>query len=233
MTSTPTFAATAALFGHPVRAAILSVLLDGRALPAGELAYAGGVNPATASSHLGKLLDGGILAVEVEGRHRYYRLAGPHIAEAIESLLAVTPIGTLRRKAPSREARRLQRARRCYDHLAGRLGVAVTAALVDRGIIVPVANKQYEISPTGAEWFAELGIDIGSLRHSSRGLARQCLDWTEREHHLAGPLGVALLGLMCEKGWVSCSKRDRALQLTPSGQIALSEHMGIEIATLR
>src|SRR5699024_3681785 len=134
-------AATASLIADPTRMLMLSALLDGRALPAGELAYAAGISPQTTSAHLNKLLAGGFLSLEKEGRHRYYRLAGSHIAEAIEQLAAIHPPGPPRRKALSPEARDLRFARCCYNHLAGRLGVSITRQLCDRGLIVAAPNK--------------------------------------------------------------------------------------------
>ena len=169
----PNIAAAAHLIADPARASILIALLDGKARPAGELAYAAGVTPQTASTHLAKLLDGGLLAVETEGRHRYYRLAGGHVAQVIETLATIGPADSVRRRAPSRDARHLQFARSCYDHLAGRLGVAVTQALQDRRVIVPAKEKQFELTPAGRDWLADLGLDTGRLRPTRRGLARQ------------------------------------------------------------
>ncbi len=159
MSDEPNISAVAALIADPARALMLTALLDGRALPAGELAYASGITAQTASSHLAKLLAGGLLAVEQEGRHRYYRLAGAHIAQALEQLAAIRPAGPVRRKALSPEARELRFARCCYDHLAGQLGVAVTRSLIARGFITPAPAKQFEITPAGARWFATLGLD--------------------------------------------------------------------------
>jgi DNA-binding transcriptional ArsR family regulator len=186
------FSITASLIADPARAAMLTALLDGRALPAGELAYASNVTPQTASSHLAKLLVGGLLAVETEGRHRYYRLAGSHVAQALEQLAAIRSREPVRRKALSPRARELRFCRCCYDHLAGQVGVAVAGGLQARGFIVAAADKQFRVTPGGAEWFATVGLDIHTLKPTRRGIARQCLDWTERSHHLAGPLGIGL-----------------------------------------
>jgi len=224
----PNLAAVAALIADPARAAMVMALVDGRARPAGELAYAAGVTAQTASSHLGKLLDGGFLAVETEGRHRYYRLAGPHIAAAIEGLAAVGPAAAPRRRALGREARHLRFARCCYDHLAGRLGVAMTEAMRRRGFIADAPDKRFDVTPEGTLWFARLGLDVAALRPTRRGLARQCLDWTEREHHLAGPLGVQLLARLCALGWLRRSTASRLVELTPRGRLALREELGVE-----
>ena len=228
MTFLPSFAGVASLIADPARAAMLIALLDGRALPAGELAYAAGITAQTASSHLAKLLDGGLLSVETEGRHRYYRLAGAHVAQALEQLAAIRPTEPVRRKALSPEGRELRFARCCYDHLAGQLGVAATRALQEKGFILAAENKRFEVTPSGATWFDGLGLDVSALKPTRRGLARQCLDWTERSHHLAGPLGVAFLERLCAAGWLRRSRSSRAVQLTPRGRLELKERLGVE-----
>ncbi|WP_097461351.1 ArsR/SmtB family transcription factor [Mangrovitalea sediminis] len=215
------------LIADPSRAAMLALLVDGRARPAGELAFVAGVTPQTASSHLAKLLDGGLLLCESEGRHRYYRLAGDHVAQALEHLAAINQMHPVRQKPLSQEARTLQFARRCYDHLAGRLGIAVTRALVEKGYILPAQDKRFEITTLGAEWFGDLGLDICALNPSRRGLARQCLDWTERDHHLAGPIGVQLLTVFCDNGWLRRSKNSRIIHVTPPGWAALARHLDV------
>jgi DNA-binding transcriptional ArsR family regulator len=233
MSHQPNVAAAASLLADPARALMLIALLDGRAMPAGELAYAAGVTAQTASSHLAKLLAGGMLMVETEGRHRYYRLAGPHVAQAIEQLAVIEPAGPVRRKALTAQARELQLARCCYDHLAGRLGVAVARAFEDRGFLVPVADKQYAVTPAGTAWFAAIGLDMAVVKPSRRGLARQCLDWTERTHHLAGPLGVRFMSVLCERGWLRRAPSSRAVTVTPIGRMELKRHLGVEEETLR
>jgi len=228
MSLEPNVAAVAFLIADPARAAMLSALLDGRALPAGELAYASGVTAQTASSHLAKLLEGGFVKVETEGRHRYYRLAGSHVAQALEYLAAIRPTGPVRRVALSAEAKKLRYARRCYDHLAGRLGVAVTQALQERGFIVPAPEKRFDITPNGVAWFASIGLGVTTLRSTRRGLGRQCLDWTERTHHLAGPLGVQFMAVLCESGWLRRSKDSRAVRVTPKGCMEIKRHLGVD-----
>ena len=183
----PNIAPVAALFGEPSRAAILTVLLDGRALPAGELAGVAGINPTAASGHLSKLVTGGLLAVEVDGRHRFYRLANPTVATVIEDLAQLSgrpAIFNLPQLSPS--ARALRQARTCYDHLAGQLAVAIAATLESRGWLVRGEGKRYEIgSEAGRQWFANQGINFQTIKPGRYGLARQCLDWTERRPHLA------------------------------------------------
>src|SRR5262249_19882138 len=233
MRHAPNVSLVAALIADPARAVMLTALLDGRALPAGELAYASGVTAQTASSHLAKLLAGGLVAVETEGRHRYYRLAGAHIAEALEGLAAIPPAGPARRKALSADAKALRFARCCYDHLAGQLGVAVTQALCARGFILAVADKRFDVAPAGRIWFADLGLDVGGSKPTRGGLARQCLDWTERTHHLAGPLGVELMRTLCTNGWVRRADDSRAVETTPKGRVELMHHFGIDEDLLR
>ena len=228
MSNSPGFSATAFLVADPARAAMLTALLDGRALPAGELAYASGVTAQTASSHLGKLLAGGLVAVETEGRHRYYRIAGAHVAQALEQLAAIEPAAPIRRKALSPLGRQLGFCRCCYDHLAGRIGVAITRSLQERSYILPAADKRFDVTPRGIDWFGSIGLDVRAIKPTRRGLARQCLDWTEREHHLAGPLGVRFMGLLCANGWLRRSNSSRAVQVTPRGWAGLKEQLGID-----
>ncbi|WP_298215695.1 helix-turn-helix transcriptional regulator [Acidocella sp.] len=232
MNPQPNVASAASLIADPARAAILMALTDGRARPAGELAYAASVTAQTASSHLGKLLAGGLLTVETEGRHRYYRLAGPHVAQALENLASIGPLEAVRRKPLTRDAQKLQFARCCYDHLAGRVGVGVARGLQERGFIIPVADKQFEVTPAGAEWFGRMGLDVTKIKPTRRGFARQCLDWTERQHHLAGPLGVQFLSLLCAKGWLRRSKTSRAVQVTPQGLRELREQLDVDLAEI-
>ncbi|PMS15033.1 transcriptional regulator [Trinickia dabaoshanensis] len=228
----PNLTSAAFLIADPARSAMLMSLVDGRARPAGELAYAAGVTAQTASSHLAKLLAGGLLTVETEGRHRYYRLAGPHVAHALEILASIGPEQPVRRRPIDAGSERLLFARCCYDHLAGRLGVAVTQALVTRDYLRSEADKRFEVTTAGADWFTRLGLDLASMKPGRRGIARQCLDWTEREHHVAGPLGTRLLGALCEHGWLIRSNASRAVQVTPKGAALLRETLGIDAAAL-
>jgi DNA-binding transcriptional ArsR family regulator/DNA-binding PadR family transcriptional regulator len=221
-------AAPAALIGDPTRAAMLQALQDGRAQPASALAWAAGVTAQAASNHLAKLVDGGLLAVEREGRHRYYRLANTEVAHALEALsVLATPVRSLETPR-SPKARALRDARCCYGHLAGRLGVCVADALVGRGLLTPEDDKLYAVTASGRAWFEDLGVDVSALR-SPRGVARQCLDWTERRHHLAGPLGVKLLERMTALGWLAMEREGRAVRLTADGRHALRERLGVEL----
>lgn len=220
------------LFGDPVRANILAALLDSHALPAGELAYASGVTKQTASSHLSKLLDGGLVTVEKEGRHRYFRLANEDVAEALERLANIQSLRPTKKKPLSRKGRELQLARCCYNHLAGQLGVAVTQSLQRRSYLVPQEEKQFALSSSGTQWFHEIGVNVGELPPSERGFARQCLDWTERQHHLAGPLGVALLDRFSELKWLVRSRTNRRLEITQLGKTKFQEVLEVDVTSL-
>jgi len=221
-------AAPAALIGDPSRAAMLQALLDGRAQPAGALAWAAGLTAQAASNHLARLVEGGLVQVERQGRHRYYRLANAEVGHALEALAVLAaPIRAL--EAPrSPQARALRQGRCCYGHLAGRLGVGLARALEAQGHIRPADDKLYTVSPSGTAWFAALGIEVSALR-AKRGVARQCLDWTERQHHLAGPLGVALCDRMEALGWIVRDRASRAADLTPAGHEALRTRLGLAL----
>lgn len=215
------------LIADPARAAMLIALVDGRALPAGELAYAAGVTAQTASAHLAKLLDGGLLTVEKEGRHRYYRLAGPQVAHALEHLAAVRE--PVRRKPLCRQGQDLRFARRCYDHLAGKLGVAVASGLQARGFMVAKEGKRFSVTHSGSKWFASMGLDVDALNPGRHGIARQCLDWTERRHHLGGPLGVQFMAMLCSRNWLLRSDSSREIRVTAQGKDELERHLGIDL----
>jgi DNA-binding transcriptional ArsR family regulator len=225
----------AALIGDPVRAAILSALCDGRAQPAGALACAARVSPQCASNHLAKLTEGGLLAVETEGRHRYYRLATPHIAAAIEALACIAPAIRSLEKPRTSSARSLRFARSCYDHLAGRLGVAVAAEAEARGYLVvsDQASKRYAITAAGKHWLETIAVDIDTLKPAKAGVARRCLDWTERRYHLAGPLGGILLLRFTELGWLRRGPATRAVSVTPLGAAEFVRLLNIDVVGLQ
>ncbi|WP_251862941.1 winged helix-turn-helix domain-containing protein [Achromobacter sp. Marseille-Q4962] len=236
MSDLSSVSAAAFLVADPTRAAMLMVLLDGRALPAGELARAAGVTAQTASSHLSRLLEGGLVEVEAEGRHRYYRLAGSHVAQALEQLAAIRPAkpaSAARPKALSPEQRQLRWCRSCYDHLAGQVGVAVTRALRERDYLRAAADKRFAVTAAGVEWFGRIGVDIASIEPTPRGLARPCLDWTERFHHLGGPLGVRLLETLCAHGWLRRSRTPRVLTVTPKGWAEFGRTLGLTEESVR
>jgi DNA-binding transcriptional ArsR family regulator len=212
-------AAVASLLGEPARAAMLLSLMSGRMLPAGELAITANVSPQTASGHLGRLVEGGLLAVESQGRHRYYRLAGIAVADAIESLMALTPsIQNKRRSSAELPAEGTPAyARTCYAHLAGWLGVRITEAMEQKGLLLPAQGKAFVVSEAGGAWFHEIGITISPAQKGA-DLARRCLDWTERRPHLSGALGVAFARRLQELRWIAPIRNSRAVRVTLEGK---------------
>ncbi|MFJ9059287.1 winged helix-turn-helix domain-containing protein [Streptomyces sp. NBC_00111] len=227
----PRLAALAALLADETRASFCLALLDGRAWTAGELARGAGVAASTASEHLGKLVAGGLLAEERQGRHRYVRLADARTAQLIEELAAHTHPGTRTPPRTLREAslqHALARGRTCYDHLAGRLGIRVTDAMTGRGLLRQ--DNGFALTDDGVEWFGALGVPLDTA--SRRPLARGCLDWTERRPHLAGTAGAALCRHVLDAGWCERVGTGRAVRATPTGLRALREHLGIEPAAL-
>ncbi|WP_424952697.1 ArsR/SmtB family transcription factor [Deinococcus sp.] len=228
MTDYPNIAPVAALLAEPARAAMLVALLAGRALPAGELAFLAGVSPQTASSHLGKLVEGHLLAVEAHGRHRYYRLSGSPVAHAVEALAAVAPLPERRTPRPDERAQELRYARTCYDHLAGHLGVQVTEALLGLGVLAQ-QESGYEVSPAGQGWLSGFGVDVAALRPGRRPLARPCLDWSERRPHLAGALGQALLTRLLELEWMVRIPGGRALRVAQAGRRGLLSTLALRL----
>jgi DNA-binding transcriptional ArsR family regulator len=229
----PNIATVASLIGDTGRAAMLTALADGCALPAGELAAAAGLSPQAASAHLARLTDGGLLAVEREGRHHYYRLAGPGVAAILESLASHTGRSLRPGAAQTPQVRALRHARTCYDHLAGELGVAIAAALEDHSLLAPAEGKRLDVTAAGAAWFAAvLSIDVAALRPGRHGIACRCLDWTERRYHLAGPIGTRLLQRCCDLGWLARIPRSRAVRLTERGRGSLRKHLGVAVLAL-
>lgn len=226
MTGTPDLAEAVRLVADPSRAAILIALADGRALPAGELAYRAGITAQTASTHLARLVDGGWLAVERTGRHRYYRLADPTVAERLEALALIAPSRPQRLPRRSGVPEALRGARTCYDHLAGRLGVAVTAALVEQGVLAP-AGQEFAVTPGGQARLAALGIDLDAARQQRRRYAYACLDWSERRPHLGGAVGAALTSRLFELGWLRRPAAGRAVALTDAGRAGLEREFGL------
>jgi DNA-binding transcriptional ArsR family regulator len=215
--------APAALIGDPTRATFLTALSEGRALPASELAQRAGVSASTASVQLAKLVEGGLLQVERSGRHRYYRLADPSIAAAIESLAVIAPHRAASSFKQARVGSELQTARTCYDHLAGALGVALFDALQRQRLLTP----ELEVTKRGVKRFGDLGIDIEMLTSRRRPLTRRCLDWTEGRHHLAGSLGAALAARFLDLGWIEHRPTSRAVRVTAKGRRALAREVSV------
>lgn len=222
----PDLMTAAALIGDTTRAAILTALLGGQSLPATELAYIAQITPQTASAHLSKLVVGGLLTVTTRGRHRYYRLKNAEVAQALEALARIAPTPKLRTRRESAEFGALRHARTCYDHLAGRLGVAVTDALVERGLLT-CDGEDYSVTRTGREWLAGLDIHEAEL-HGRRQFAPCCVDWSERRFHVAGALGAAITARFFERGWIMRLPDSRAVTLTDAGREALRKRLGLD-----
>lgn len=242
-------ATLSALLAEPARARILMALGDGRALPASVLAAEAGVAPSTASEHLAKLLGGGLLEAERHGRHRYFRLAGPHVGELLEAIAQVARPAPVRSLRQGTRAHAVRCARLCYDHLGGRLGTALMASLIEHGLLVggdgrfdpararadrlsaPGRDLDYRLTDAGAAELTALGIDLGGLS-PRRPVIRYCVDWSEQRHHLAGALGAALATRLLELEWIRRAPAGRAVHLTAAGRTGLAETFGVDARAL-
>ncbi len=227
-------AAAAALFGDPSRASMLTALADGRALPAGELARHAGVSPATATAHLRRLVEGGLVRVRVQGRHRYHELAGPHIAAVLEALAQVAPDVPLNSLRQHRDATVMAEARTCYDHLAGRRGVELRDRLLATKALHSTDDRDHVLTAHGERLIATLDIDLDPLRANRRVFARSCLDWTQRRPHLAGTLPAAITSTFLARGWIEGGS-GRGLRVAPHYDQQLDRWLttGDEKATFR
>jgi len=222
----PNIARIGALIGERARADILTALLSGKALTATELAAEAGITKQTASAHLAKLLDGNLVGVEQQGRHRYFSLAAPDVADLLETLMGVAfRAGALRTRPGPREPA-LRRARVCYDHLAGEIGVKLFDALRRRRLLQ--GDAELRVTQAGRRFFADFGIDLERAAQSRRPLCKTCLDWSMRRHHLAGTLGAALLARCFELGWASLARGSRVVNLSARGEAALREKFALE-----
>jgi DNA-binding transcriptional ArsR family regulator len=219
----PDIARIASLMGDPARANMLAALSDGRALTAGELAGEAGVTKQTASSHLSRLSTGGLIVCEAQGRHRYYRLAGEDVGHAIEALMGVANAKPRTRTGPRDPA--LRKARVCYNHLAGEMGVALFRGMGRRRWL-SLEDDGISLTPSGKRAFGEFGIDMEALAALRRPLCRACVDWSERRHHLAGSLGQALFERFTELGWMKREKNSRIVTFSPKGERAFAAWLG-------
>lgn len=223
-------AASAALIAEPARSAMLVALLDGRALTAGELARAADVSPQSASLHLSKLLAGGMIRVHAQGRHRYYRMAGPEVGFVLEAL------GTIATMKPPRPSLRTPHdeaicfARTCYDHLAGRLAVELALVMERDAVIIAKDERDYELGPDAASWLARIGVGSDVHQTDRRHFARRCMDWTERRPHVGGALGASVLRSLLDRGWIKPRRSTRALRVTDAGLRGLSA-IGLQVHT--
>ena len=240
-------AAVGRLLAEPARTRMLLALDDGRALPASTLAAEAGVAPSTASEHLASLVESGFLRVEPQGRHRYYRLAGPEIGALIEAVAAVAPPQPVRSLRQGTRAAALRTARTCYDHLAGRLGVAIFDALVSGAYVTggdgfhhpdgasrdrlagAGRDLDYQLTPRGCRLMEELGVELPDRADGVVPL-RYCVDWTEQRHHLSGAVGRALAARLVSRGWLVRADRSRAVHVTDAGHGGLSRWLGIDTA---
>jgi DNA-binding transcriptional ArsR family regulator len=231
-------APVAALLADQARAAMLLALIPGRPLAAGELAEVAHVSAPTASAHLAKLLDGGLLTVSRQGRHRYYGLASYQVAEVVEQIALIgrdIPVHSLRQ---SKQAQALAAARTCYDHLAGRAGVDLLDGLLRTGVVKDTGQPTespwpealsspgrmvLEVTAAGEETLASFGIEVDELRRGRRRFAGACLDWTERRAHLSGALGAAITQRLFELGWIERGPRARSVNLTTDGRSGLAD----------
>lgn len=222
------FVSTASLLCEPSRAKIVWNLLDGRAYTAGELALASDLSPTSVSNHLSKLLNGKIVKVDVQGRHRYYSFATPEVAYVVESL------ANLANQEPSFKPDKhlttndVKYCRTCYDHLAGKVGVGIVDKLISRKIIER-QDKNFVITENGSEFFSEFGLELTELQKQKRYYAKACLDWSERKYHLAGSLGAALLDKMLQLDWLRKTKNSRAIIITSIGVSGLRKTFEVEL----
>lgn len=233
MATNAQFAEIAALSGDPARACMLQALMDGRALTAAELAKAGGVTPQTASAHLRRLAQAGLITANKQGRHRYHRIASQSVARMMESIMQVAadthPSRPRLKTGPADVA--LRRARTCYDHIAGSLGVAIADGMIARGHL-EMSSEAAMLTEPGIDFLGKIGMNLEPIlarrmQRSGRILCRPCLDWSERRPHLAGILGAALYAHSSEKGWVRRCDGSRALSITRSGERFYREALGV------
>lgn len=220
----PDIARIGALMGDPARANILSALLSGKALTATELATEAGITGQTASSHLKKLMEGGLLTQAKQGRHRYFTLAGPEVGAVLEAVMGLAARkGHLRTRTGPRDPK-MRAARVCYDHLAGDMAVRIFDSLQKRGFLAVSTDKGgLALTADGEGFVSGIGIDLGALTASRRPMCRACLDWSERRNHLAGGLGAALLTRFTESGWLRREPAGRIVHISPKGEAELKK----------
>ena len=221
-------AAAAALLAEPARVKLVVALTEHDALPASALAARAGIAPSTASEHLSGLLAGGFLVARRSGRHRYFSLADPAVADAVEALARVAPQPPVRSLREATRSEMLRSARTCYDHLAGRLGVAFAIALERQRVLIR-ENGGYALGPKAEARCLTLGIDLAVLEKQRRPIVLGCLDWSERELHVAGALGAALASRLFELGWIRRREANRSVEVTDEGRARMGRELGIEL----
>ncbi|RAS71695.1 ArsR/SmtB family transcription factor [Priestia endophytica] len=229
MNANPNVAKIATLVSESSRAAILTVLLDGRFHPVNELAYMAGIKPQTASFHLTKMMNANVVAVEKQGRHRYYGILNEEVAQVMESLLSLAPPVEVKSLKQATEEKQIRFARTCYDHLAGSLGIQLKDSLIEKGFLSEEQNE-FLITEEGHEFFKALQIDMGKARKKRRSFSPKCLDWSERRHHIAGSLGNVILEKLLELNWIQRLPNTRAIKITSEGKRGLKETFSIDIS---
>jgi len=217
MDAEPDLARIAATVGDARRIKMLALLMEGRALTAKELALGAGVEPGTATAHLKRLLEDGLLESTAQGRHKYFRFASEHVAQLVESLLRVAP--PRKAAAAARPEEPIRAARFCYDHLAGGLGTGLLAMMLRKGWLcaAPIDPRQLELTPRGEKALSQLGLDLQAARERRRQFACRCLDWSERQDHLGGALGAAIAEHFRAARWIERQKHSRVVRITPLG----------------
>lgn len=220
MESEPDLARIAATIGDPRRIQMLALLMEGRALTAKELALGAGIEPATATAHLKRLQEDGLLEAAPQGRHKYFRFASEQVAQVVEGLMRVAPRRPVQVRVTTPQ--RLRRARYCYDHLAGALGTGLLALMERKGWVQEGdAPRQLALTARGGKALAALGIDVPAAQACRRQFACRCLDWSERRDHLGGALGAALARALQARSWIARSKHTREVRITPAGEEGL------------
>jgi len=222
----PNIAYIANLIGDTARAKMLTALMSGKALTATELSLEAEITPQTASSHLTKLVEGELLIVRKQGRHKYFQLKNRQVAELIEQMLNISARVSNARVSTGPKNQRLRKARVCYDHLAGEMGVKLFDALVNQGQLVE-DSSEINLTETGREFFQNLGVDFSIFATNRRPLCKACLDWSERRSHLAGSLGKWVLTDAISRNWASQDLDSRVIAFTPQGLKAFSKRYGI------
>lgn len=224
----PNITALTALLAEKSRATILAALMDGKFHTASELAYMATIKPQTASFHLAKLVENNLVISEKNGRFRYFRLANEEVANTLEIFMSISPPPEVRSLKQSSQLKRLENARTCYDHLAGRLSVTLTNIMQEEGYIEK-SNKRFIITTKGEHFFKELGIDLIALSRKRRSFCYACLDWSERTHHLGGALGNGLFERYIELGWLESRENSREIVITTEGKSGFKEFFGLSI----
>jgi DNA-binding transcriptional ArsR family regulator len=225
----PAVAEIAALVGNPARANILMALIEGRALTASELSYIAGVSPQTTSEHLAMLREANLLSMTTQGRHCYFRLGSPQVARMIENIMVVAIDRPQRYRPRWNGGEQLRTARTCYDHIAGRLGVALADALTQHEHIV-LGEDGGMVTRAGEKFLSDFGVHLDDVRRGRRTFCKPCVDWSERRLHLAGALSAALAGRCLELGWVARLRSSRALKISAAGESGFRETFGIALS---